>query len=552
MVKWRSLVLVVLACILVLGVMAAPAAAVDGDDAEAAIWLDWFSILPIGWDSLGDTVPEGWMLPDIDGEWVVWMKAADASVDWNVYAYNIKSRKEKVVSTAAGAQAYPAISGDWVVYQDLRWGNSEIYAFNLKTNTEKRLTSRAGEQVFPAVSGTKVAYMDAAAGDIYVYDLAKSTESVLPLGAGTQTNPRVSGDRVVYVQSGEIYCIDLRTNAVTRITNDAVSDGVPDIDGTLIAWQRLGSGSDVWTRDLAGGSNAAAVATGIDEGMPRVSGKLVAYVQTTGGTQYDIGLYDKSKGTNVVLTTSTSNDIFAAIDGANIVYNSEYGSSGPTGANVMLGRVVVPILTAKAGANAVAYGGKTTISGTLTENGIELGGTPIVIERSTDDGHTWSQVASMNTQSWGAYSYTTAANYKKTLYRARYAGAGFLFTLPDHFSAVSKPVAVMPAASVGKPAGYPSTGKTTKTYSVYGSLKPRQAVTASTAGVVTLKCYRKQSGKWKLRKTVKAKVYNYSTYSRYKASVKLPYTGKWRVRAYFKGSATNGAKYSSYRYVTVK
>jgi hypothetical protein len=106
-----------------------------------------------------------------------------------------------------------------------------------------------------------------------------------------------------------------------------------------------------------------------------------------------------------------------------------------------------------------------------------------------------------------------------------------------------------PRAYVGTPTGYPSTGKKTKYYTVYGTLKPRQTAASAASKIVTIKCYRLQSGKYVLRRTYNAKVFDYSTYSRYSASVKLPYSGKWRIRAYFKGTSTNAAKYSSYRYV---
>ncbi len=60
-------------------------------------------------------------------------------------------------------------------------------------------------------------------------------------------------------------------------------------------------------------------------------------------------------------------------------------------------------------------------------------------------------------------------------------------------------------------------------------------------------------GVYKLRKTYYAKVSNYSTYSKYKASVKLPDRGSWRIRAYSSPTTTtNYKKVSTYRYITAK
>ncbi len=82
-----------------------------------------------------------------------------------------------------------------------------------------------------------------------------------------------------------------------------------------------------------------------------------------------------------------------------------------------------------------------------------------------------------------------------------------------------------------------------------GYLKPRH-----TAGTkpVRIQCYRKVSGVYRLKKTYYAKVSNYSSYSKYKASVKLPDRGSWRIRAYYPTTTTNYSKVSTYRNITAK
>ena len=105
----------------------------------------------------------------------------------------------------------------------------------------------------------------------------------------------------------------------------------------------------------------------------------------------------------------------------------------------------------------------------------------------------------------------------------------------------------LPAATVTTPVAR-STFVRGRTYSVHGSLKPRH-----TAGslAVKLRCYRRESGQWKLRKAVRAKVRDYSTYSRYAVSLALPSRGTWRLRASH-GCGEHRAGYSAYRYVTVR
>jgi uncharacterized protein YkwD len=85
-------------------------------------------------------------------------------------------------------------------------------------------------------------------------------------------------------------------------------------------------------------------------------------------------------------------------------------------------------------------------------------------------------------------------------------------------------------------------------YSVQGFLKPRHAAGSL---AVKLRCYRRESGHWTLRKTVRAKVHDYSTYSRYSAKFALPSSGKWRLRASH-ACDEHRAGSSAYRNVTVR
>lgn len=547
-VKVRFLLVACVTAALIIGSGVSPVAAAEVDPLA---WTEWMSTTRIAYDFISLPPGHSWSSPDVQGDWVVWQVASNPPTDWNVYALNLKTRTRKTVSAGAGNQTQPRVHGSWIVYEDDRNGNLDVYAFNLTTSAEVQLTGRAGHQRYPDISGSKIVYTDVAAGDIYLYDLSTGAESALPLGAGTQTTGRISGDRVVYMQDAEIYVYDLRSGVSTRITNDATDDYSPDIDGTVIAWQRWAGGSDIWCQDLAGGSAFGAVVTPDSEYFPRVSGSKIAYAANNAGN-FNIGVFDLRTKKSVSVTGGPK-DLYPSIDGDTVVYVSDYDSVNEGGNDVSLGRLIAPQLSASGPAGAVPYGSVVGISGSLVENGIPLGDMPIRIERSDNDGHTWSEVATGTTDANGGYAYSTPKLYRKAHFRVRYDGAlTFLTNRIDHFSAHSSAVMVLPTASLGRPPGYPKIGRRNKTYSVYGSLKPRQAASASTAKVVVIKCYRYERGKWRYKKSVNAKVYDYSTDSRYKASVKLTSAGSWRMRAYFKGSPTNAAISSSYRKVRVR
>jgi hypothetical protein len=157
------------------------------------------------------------------------------------------------------------------------------------------------------------------------------------------------------------------------------------------------------------------------------------------------------------------------------------------------------------------------------------------------NGTSWKAWKTVTTNSAGAFvAYPKPT--RKTYYRAVFAGdAAF-----SGKRSVTRQVLVR--AYLTRPSG-PKSIEHGVVFTSTGYLKPRH-----TAGTkpVRIQCYRKESGSYRLKKTYYAKVSNYSSYSKYKASVNLPSAGSWRIRAYYPTTTTNYKKYSTYRDVTAK
>jgi len=97
----------------------------------------------------------------------------------------------------------------------------------------------------------------------------------------------------------------------------------------------------------------------------------------------------------------------------------------------------------------------------------------------------------------------------------------------------------------------PSVMKHAKSYTVFGYLKPRH-MTGSISVLIYLD-RKNSSGTWVPKGYVTARVSDYSSYSKYATSVKLPTTGKWRLRAYAPADAEHAEMWSiGYDHVTVK
>jgi hypothetical protein len=96
----------------------------------------------------------------------------------------------------------------------------------------------------------------------------------------------------------------------------------------------------------------------------------------------------------------------------------------------------------------------------------------------------------------------------------------------------------------------PRTMSRTVYYNVYGYLKPRH-----TKGTYPVRIYRWRltpAKTWKAYGFVRAKAYDYSSYTKYVARIRLSERGTWRLRAYAPEDARHAAKWSGVRTVIVK
>lgn len=531
---------------------------------EAQSWQPWMSMREIAQNPpimiLGSA--SEWSAPDIDGEYAVFQQRLEdadgmgpgtAPGDWNIYVYNLSTRVKAAVTTAAGDQTNPRVSGDWVVYVDSAAGNHDVKAFQLSTGATKVVASGAGNQSVPDISGMSVVYQNDTPAEVRMFDLATDANTLVQSAAAA---PSISGKRVVFIHGSEVKFKDLVDGVVRNVTNNgSTAELAPRIDGDRIVFLQIVGflDTDVMGYTISTNSLKTIQTAGTSLGMPAdVSDTKAVYTVTDGGAWY-LAAYDFARDKVVTIANASPTDLtLSAVSGNRVVFVS--GDNGTTG-EIHLGVLAASAVTLNLPA-VDKYGAVPSLTGKLTDNGTNLGNKPLEIFRSTDEGHTWVKVGDTTTTPDGSYSYLAAKVFRKAWFRVAFAGEteGILLlsqTL-SRFSALSPAKSITPRASIGRPSGYPLTGSRTRTYSVYGPLKPQQAVTPASSKVVVIKAYRRQNGKYVLRRTFSARVYDYSSYSRYRASVKLPYTGRWRIRAYFQGSPTNAAMNSTYRYVTVR
>jgi TolB protein len=469
------------------------------------------------------------------------------SGNYDIYLYDLATFTEKRLTTNSAGQHTPAISGTNVVYQDQRNGNWDIYLYDLATDTEKRLTTNSARQSRPVISGTKVVYEDDRNGnlDIYLYDLATDTEKRLTTNSATQSYPDISGTNVVYQDqrngNWDIYLYDLVTNAERRLTTNSSNQSEAAISGTKVVYADYrNSNYDIYVYDLV--TNAEKLLDLMDgledQWHPMISGDKVVYQDQRGG-DVEIYLYDLVADAEARLSMDAVDQVFPVVSGDLVLYSVPLDDFGQYG--IYLGELAAPRISVSA-PSVVGYGGKATLKGTLASfTGIPIAGQSVALKVSTD-GVLWTQAGATSTSSSGAFSLTSPA-----LYRANYLRVIFRGIDPQYPPAHSSSRLVKPKASVGRPVT-PATMRRTSTYTIRGTLKPKHP-SGSAAG--KLYCYRYERGKYRLKKTYAVTASDYSTYSRYQAKVRLPYSGKWKLRMRH-NDTDHAATYSSWRSTTVR
>jgi YVTN family beta-propeller protein len=238
--------------------------------------------------------------------------------------------------------------------------------------------------------------------------------------------------------------------------------------------------------------------------------------------------YAPSSGWN-----GTDTFTYAASDGL--------ASSTPATVTITVTAKPTPTLARASSAATIVYGQAYTFRGTLSCSDTPLPDQRVVLEVSTN-GTTYSGTSlAATTAADGSFALSIKPSVRTWL-RATYAET------TSYEGAVSSLVLVRVKARVGTPIA-PATMLRTRYYTVHGYLKPRHA---SGTHPVRIYKYRYVRGKWVSYGYVNARAYNYFSYTKYSASVRLPHAGRWRLRAYHAdtGHAANWS--SGYDYITVR
>jgi beta propeller repeat protein len=215
---------------------------------------------------------------------------------------------ETRITTDLADQLDPAISGDIIVYTDIRGMDADIWYYDLSKNQEFQASSAPwGDQELTDVSDGKITYTDLATMSVLVYDTSTGTTTDLTGAARTTAlDSSISGNIVAWKdyrsdQNAEIYARDLATNEERRISFSPDSDERPKVNNGKIVWQRCPTSisCDIWAYDWTTRTTTQVTNTPNDERSPDISGSNIVYQGNDGVSPNgddDIYLYNLDTG----------------------------------------------------------------------------------------------------------------------------------------------------------------------------------------------------------------------------------------------------------------
>ncbi|MGI5862102.1 MAG: hypothetical protein ACOX6T_08585 [Myxococcales bacterium] len=214
------------------------------------------------------------------------------------------SGTETRITSAAGSQYDPRISGDLIVYTDFSGADTDIWYYDLSTGAHVQVTSGRGDQELTDVSEGLIAYSDYETADVVVYaTLSGEFENLTASANAISINPAIGGRIVAWEDrrhgNTEIYARHLDTGEERRIDSPPGDyDLKPAVADGIIVWQACSPQNicDIWAHDWATGASRAITSTPLDdERFADVDNGRVVYDGLRGADR-DIFLFDLRTG----------------------------------------------------------------------------------------------------------------------------------------------------------------------------------------------------------------------------------------------------------------
>jgi len=141
-------------------------ATVGGSDYPKPIAVNLQSGEIVGLNSTLVLNDEQWHITERFFTWVA-PKVPGESITDRTHVYDIYTGEEFVMEGDGGAQSWPVVSGDMVVWSEIHGDRSwDIYVYNIASGKSAAAVARPGGQIVPKVEGEWIVYMQRISSDM--------------------------------------------------------------------------------------------------------------------------------------------------------------------------------------------------------------------------------------------------------------------------------------------------------------------------------------------------------------------------------------------------
>ncbi|MCE7986420.1 MAG: hypothetical protein DYG89_35055 [Caldilinea sp. CFX5] len=263
--------------------------------------------------------------PAVDGSRVVWQDARFGATD--IFLRDLTNNAPPVNLTQSHSwEVQPAIDGDLVVWKD-GYAGVGIHGINLTTGAIFTVTTNQSDLSRPRLSNGVVVWADNRAGNqewnIYAYDLLRATELVISDAPGNQSDPQIDWPWVVWWDYQErIYLYNLETQQQQTIlaTRGARLPDVSAADG-LVIWQDARNGNwDLYGYDLRQQQEVPLLIAPRDQENAVIDDGVIAYQERTEGSAWNAALLDPVRKASFLIEAQAANQTQLALSQKLVVW----------------------------------------------------------------------------------------------------------------------------------------------------------------------------------------------------------------------------------------
>lgn len=182
---------------------------------------------------------------DIWENYIVWKEERDTANSnqkyYDIYLYDIRTKKEIIISNIEGSHRLPSIRNNkvvWVAYKD---GCSDIMIYDIEKKVVEKVASDIGSTYgLLSFDGNIIAWIDSSKGDndLHIYDISRKEKKQLTYSLGDEKNHIVENGRVVwqedYKNYGYLYMYDVHKDVEIRLTEELGQYKIMAFSGDLL------------------------------------------------------------------------------------------------------------------------------------------------------------------------------------------------------------------------------------------------------------------------------------------------------------------------------